>query len=619
MGKTLRFTYDNQTIDHLGVKLYSTIPPMLAELISNAWDADAHNVWINLENGANKRITVIDDGSGMSFDELNDKFLKIGRNRRLDMNADKTDSGRLVLGKKGLGKLSMFGIGKQITVTSIKDGLKTSFLMDYEKIKESNAGSYEPTVICQEIVTEESNGTSIIIDSINRKTDFDISAIEQGIRGRFHIFSSDFIVHIGDELHIDSCDVPEGSYEFSWNFPDDYVDDFSNKKALMDFARKHEITGTIYTAKTPLKSTNQGIVLFSRNKLVQENKSFDKRGNDNFFLYMTGAFDVDFVDSDMSIDNCSTDRKSLAWDNYENDDLIELNELLEEIVACTQNRWRKARKEKKKEKIKTRGQDIDKWIESLNRAEKPLASKLVDAIIENEDIDEESASDFITNIKDMYGFQSFKDFTQELSEMDQLDNEKAVKLLTDWKTIEANEYARIAIGRLETIEQFERFIAEDASETKVIQKFLEEFPWLLDPKMASFEREVKYSTMLKENFPDEDLPEHDRRLDFLCTDNAGIVHVIELKRPSIKITEKQLKQIADYMAFIKNHLPESTLKVEGYLISDKMSIDDGTRYMIEAMRSKDIYVKSYSDLLQEARRYNKKLYAKYDEIEAAKK
>ena len=73
------------------------------------------------------------------------------------------------------------------------------------------------------------------------------------------------------------------------------------------------------------------------------------------------------------------------------------------------------------------------------------------------------------------------------------------------------------------------------------------------------------------------------------------------------------------MAFIKNHLPESTLKVEGYLISDKMSIDDGTRYMIEAMRSKDIYVKSYSDLLQEARRYNKKLYAKYDEIETAKK
>ena len=135
MEKKLRFTYDNQTIDHLGVKLYSTIPPMLAELISNAWDADAHNVWISLENGENKRITVKDDGSGMSFEELNDKFLKIGRNRRLDLNEDKTAGGRLVLGKKGLGKLSMFGIGRLITVTSVKDGLETSFTMDYDRIR----------------------------------------------------------------------------------------------------------------------------------------------------------------------------------------------------------------------------------------------------------------------------------------------------------------------------------------------------------------------------------------------------------------------------------------------------------------------------------------------------
>ena len=80
--KELQVTFDINTIDHLGVKLYSTIPPMIAELVSNAWDADANNVYINFKNEGEKTITVSDDGIGMTFSELNDYFLKIGRNRR---------------------------------------------------------------------------------------------------------------------------------------------------------------------------------------------------------------------------------------------------------------------------------------------------------------------------------------------------------------------------------------------------------------------------------------------------------------------------------------------------------------------------------------------------------
>lgn len=110
----LKVTFDIKTIDHLGVKLYSTLPPMIAELISNAWDADAKNVYINFTNEPEKAITVRDDGIGMTFLELNEQFLKIGRNRRIESSKDETIGGRKVLGKKGLGKLSVFGIGKKL-------------------------------------------------------------------------------------------------------------------------------------------------------------------------------------------------------------------------------------------------------------------------------------------------------------------------------------------------------------------------------------------------------------------------------------------------------------------------------------------------------------------------
>ena len=617
MAKILKFTYDIRTIDHLGVKLYTMIPPMLAELVSNAWDADAHNVYVTLENGENKLISVQDDGEGMSFEELNDKFLKVGRNRRADLNSDKSTSGRPVMGKKGLGKLSMFGIGKRITITSVKDGLKNRFVMDYNDIKNNTNGEYEPALECIDEVTDEPNGTCITISELSRKTDFDLSSIEQGIRARFKIFSPDFIVHIGNDIVIDNCSIPDESYQFCWNFPADYEGDLS--KDLYEFGKEKGVIGTIYTSKTPLKSAQQGIVLFSRNKLVQENKAFDKRGNDNFFLYMSGSFDVDFVDADKAIDNCSTDRKSLAWDNYDNDDLEKLRMLLEEIVGVTQSKWRKQRKEKKKETLKKRGKDIDEWLKTLTSAEKPLAKKLVDAVIDNDSITEECAEEFITNIKGMYGFQSFRDFSQELSELDQLDNENAIKLLTDWQQIEAKESARVAIGRLETINQFERFVKENASETKVIQKFLEEFPWLLDPKMSRFDREQTYSKILKEKFPDEDKPENDRRIDFLCTNDGGFVHIIELKRPAIRISEKQLLQISQYVEFIRNHYPNNIKQIEGYLISDRMTIDPGVQTMIDGMKTQGIYVKSYSDLLAEARRYNKQFYDVAEQFEELSK
>ncbi|RHV70571.1 hypothetical protein DXB05_13945, partial [Clostridium sp. OF13-4] len=168
--KELQVTFDINTIDHLGVKLYSTIPPMIAELVSNAWDADANNVYINFKNEGEKTITVSDDGIGMTFSELNDYFLKIGRNRRVEMHKDETDGGRKVLGKKGLGKLSMFGIGKKITISTVKSGIKNTFVMDYEQLKDCEGNVYKPTVIDYCIKTDEKNGTSFFIEHLSRKS-----------------------------------------------------------------------------------------------------------------------------------------------------------------------------------------------------------------------------------------------------------------------------------------------------------------------------------------------------------------------------------------------------------------------------------------------------------------
>ena len=72
----LKMSFDPHTIEHLGIKMYSVLPNAIAELIANAYDAEAHTVHVKLYNdNGNKRIAVIDDGIGMSFDEINNNFL----------------------------------------------------------------------------------------------------------------------------------------------------------------------------------------------------------------------------------------------------------------------------------------------------------------------------------------------------------------------------------------------------------------------------------------------------------------------------------------------------------------------------------------------------------------
>ena len=80
----LHMSFDPLVIDDLGAKLYSTLPPVLAELIANGYDACAREIFINLNDSkeVGKEIIVFDDGIGMSFDEINEKYLRIGRKRR---------------------------------------------------------------------------------------------------------------------------------------------------------------------------------------------------------------------------------------------------------------------------------------------------------------------------------------------------------------------------------------------------------------------------------------------------------------------------------------------------------------------------------------------------------
>jgi HSP90 family molecular chaperone len=102
-------------LEHLGMNLYSNVPAVLSEVVANSWDADAENVNVTLEKGA-ETITIEDDGVGMTRDDVIDCFLTVGFKRRTTLGEFTPIKKRKPMGRKGIGKLSSFSIARVIDV-----------------------------------------------------------------------------------------------------------------------------------------------------------------------------------------------------------------------------------------------------------------------------------------------------------------------------------------------------------------------------------------------------------------------------------------------------------------------------------------------------------------------
>src|SRR3954452_84354 len=93
----LKLRFGGSLVEQLGAQLYPSATATVAELISNAWDADAENVWITIPFGESwtpaSEIVVVDDGTGMTREQARDAYLVVGRRRRLETGSDESEGG----------------------------------------------------------------------------------------------------------------------------------------------------------------------------------------------------------------------------------------------------------------------------------------------------------------------------------------------------------------------------------------------------------------------------------------------------------------------------------------------------------------------------------------------
>ena len=611
--QTVKMSFDPNTIEHLGIQMYSTLPPVIAELVANAYDADASSVKITLKDDGDKEIIIQDNGHGMSFADLEAKFLKIGRNRREGNRQYSESKQRKVIGKKGIGKLSFFGIANHVEIATWRDGKENRFEMDWDDIKQSGDEYEIPLTKHDEPCSKKTSGTRIILTVIRRKTPFTPQSLAVSLARAFSVFNEkDFkaeIIHnnlqpkkVTNELKYESIDS-----EYDWDFPYSGVD--------TQYGYATQITGKIISAKTPVSSSMKGIALFSRGKLVNAHEFYGEKASSHGYAYLTGWLDIDFID-EWKQDVIGTSRQSLNW---ENEETSELKGYLQKVVKKIYSERRKRIEEKKKLEIKEKtGMDVDEWLTALPKHEQALARKIVNQIIGNEGIDTEKTGGLVSYVKDAFQFEAFKEFAAEIAETDEIDSGKFVELFKEWQLVEAKELYRLSLGRISTIEELSKHMEENSKEIPTTHQFFKQFPWLLDPRIIEFRDEVTFSKLLKENYPDDELEESNRRIDFVCTSVSNSRFIIELKRPRHKITHRDLTQAADYKSFLEEHIGnthESASQVDAYVIGGKCGDDRLTRTEIDARKKSGIFVKTYTELLENAKKYHQEFIDRYEELQ----
>jgi signal transduction histidine kinase len=131
--------FSTQIIKRLGEELNPSVDQSILELVKNAYDADAKNCIVELDNITDKggTIKIKDDGDGMDSKDIIDGWLVLGESSKSIYK--RTSLGRIPAGSKGLGRLAALRMGHIAELESVpkkNKSFKYELEIDWDKFDE---------------------------------------------------------------------------------------------------------------------------------------------------------------------------------------------------------------------------------------------------------------------------------------------------------------------------------------------------------------------------------------------------------------------------------------------------------------------------------------------------
>lgn len=206
MSQKAHFSVDTRLTRLLG-ETYRSSEIALKELVDNAWDADAENVWISLPMMlTTEAIIVRDDGSGMTAQEMRGEYLNIASDKRTRTGERTPRHNRKVKGRKGIGKFAGLTVAEQMQVETVARGRKCTLVINKRELVENQSDLEMVPLPFTEIDAKYGEaGTTVLLTALDTQMNFptpdrlrEVLIYEYGREDNFKVFVNDVALSVED-------------------------------------------------------------------------------------------------------------------------------------------------------------------------------------------------------------------------------------------------------------------------------------------------------------------------------------------------------------------------------------------------------------------------------------
>lgn len=567
----LALTVAGNLVKHLGVQMYAGRPvPAIAELISNAWDADATEVDVHLplDEGwepANEShiVTVSDNGNGMTWEMVRDAYLNVGRDRRKAEGRDRSPGGRRLQGRKGVGKLAGFGIAETLEIQTVYKAADPAlgepvliwFRLDLSDITRIESGPAPVELIFAGPVskrpahTRESQGTTVTLRHLQERRARNANRFLASMARRFLLLQR-FRVRINDQ------DLPEDEVSVQLRIPET---GWLTEEVAGCGPIKYWI-GFTSQPRRQNRGESNGVLIYTRGKVSQEETFFEISGGvtgQHGLRYLVGKVRAEWLDAGAdSPDHIATPRDSIGWESPEG---LAFRDWGQRLLRTSLAKWAKFRSSLRERHITEIDPQVQERIEKLAPAYRDVALRFV-AKFKSIEMEPSEFRDILSWFLDALENATLRSILQKLRDTDTTDLEQLDDLLSKMEVRIAVTLLQIIDGNLAAIATLEKMHREDARERGVIASHLERNPWLIDPTWMLSKAEGRVATWIEKEFGlkrDKQAGDDDR-VDFFCVAVGGTLHIVEIKRGAHVGMAKDFLQADKYRTYVEGRFRELT-------------------------------------------------------------
>lgn len=202
LQNSIAFSVDAGLIDRLGRELVGKAETAVSELVKNSYDADAKNVEVNFIDSlwSGGTLEIIDDGLGMTYDQLKSGFMTISSTDKIH-NPFSIRYHRSRAGKKGIGRFATQRLGRKLIIITqtLESEQALKLTIDWDRYTVDQDISSIINQI-EYLPKEKAEGTTLIIEGL--REGWTESAIKRIYRYVSDLFQPDYLSENSQNLHI---------------------------------------------------------------------------------------------------------------------------------------------------------------------------------------------------------------------------------------------------------------------------------------------------------------------------------------------------------------------------------------------------------------------------------